>query len=63
MVGRGIAVAGIWLGIGMAIGMTGLSSHPSLPGWVYKWIIGGGLIATMPIVLPLLAPQSWDKNG
>jgi phosphotransferase system glucose/maltose/N-acetylglucosamine-specific IIC component len=62
MVGRGIAVAGIWLGIGMAIGMTG-SAHPNLPGWVYKWIIGGALIATMPIVLPLLAPQSWDKNG
>jgi len=61
MVGRGIAVAGVWLGVGIAIGLTG-TGHPSLPGWVFKWLIVAALVVSLPIVLPLLGPWSWDKQ-
>lgn len=57
VIGRGIAVAGIWLGMGMAIGLTA-TAHPNLPGWVYKWIIVSAVIVTLPIVLPLIVPSA-----
>jgi hypothetical protein len=57
VIGRGIAIAGIWLGLGMAIGMTG-TAHPNLPGWVYQWVIVSAVIVTLPIVLPLIVPPA-----
>lgn len=57
VIGRGIAVAGIWLGFGMAIGLTA-TAHPNLPGWVYKWIIVSAVIVTLPIVLPMIVPPA-----
>ena len=60
MLGRGIAVAGTWLGVGIAIGM--MSGHQSLPGWVYKWLLICAVIVTLPIVLPLMGPQYSGKD-
>ena len=61
MVGRGIAVAGIWVGVGIAIGLTG-AAHPNLPGWVYKWLLVSAVLVTWPIVLPLMGPWSGGKD-
>jgi len=53
-------VAGVWLGIGIAVGM--MSAHAALPGWVYKWVLICGVIVTLPIVLPLMGPWSLGKD-
>jgi len=60
MIGRGIAVAGTWLGVGIAMGM--MSAHAALPGWVYKWLLVCAVIVTLPIVLPLMSPGPWTKE-
>jgi hypothetical protein len=60
MVGRGIAVAGIWLGVGFAIGISG-SARPSLPFQVYQWLLVCAVLVTWPIVLPLMGPWSWKE--
>ncbi len=55
MIGRGIGVAGIWLGVGLAIGLTGTGK---MPGWVYIWVL---VCATFVSAL-LVGPWTWDKN-
>ncbi len=57
MTGRGIGVAGVWLGVGLAIGLTG-TGHANLPGWVYK-----GVLACATFVSAMLVgPWTWTKE-
>jgi len=58
MIGRGIGVAGIWLGAGLAIGLNG-TGHANLPAWVYQWVlIGAMVISTM-----LVGPWTWSNKS
>lgn len=57
MLGRGIGLAGVWLGVGLAIGLTG-TGHANLPGWVYQWV----LICAIVVSAMLAGPWTWTKD-
>jgi hypothetical protein len=56
MIGRGIALAGIWLGVGLAIGLGGLG-RGALPGAIYQWL----LVVAVIVSAPLIGPWTWTK--
>lgn len=57
MIGRGIAIAGIWLGVGLGIGLSATGTT-QLPSWVYQWL----LICAVVVTAPLIGPWTWGKD-
>jgi len=57
MLGRGIGLAGIWVGVGLGIGLSG-AGRANLPGWVYQWL----LICAIVVSAPLVGPWTWAKD-
>lgn len=54
MIGRGIGIAGIWLGVGLALGL----GAGQLAGWGQRWL----LICALIVSAPLIGPWTWTKD-
>jgi hypothetical protein len=58
VIGRGIGVAGVWLGMGLAIGLSA-TGRTNLPAWVYQWV----LIGAVAISVMLAGPWTWANKS